>query len=98
MPIEMTDEALPIESMPMREDFGAFYTRERRAVLGLAYVLSGSRSGAEDLARRPSSLLSADGTRSRNTTIPVPGYGGSQPTRRHHGYDDVLPRRELSFE
>lgn len=33
-----------------REDFEAFYARERSAVIGLAYVLSGSRAGAEDLA------------------------------------------------
>jgi len=33
------------------EEFESFYTRERRSVVGLAYVLSGSRSGAEDLAQ-----------------------------------------------
>jgi len=33
------------------EEFESFYARERRSVLGLAYVLSGSRSGAEDLAQ-----------------------------------------------
>jgi RNA polymerase sigma-70 factor (ECF subfamily) len=33
------------------EDFVAFYEREIRSVLGLAYVLSGSRTGAEDLAQ-----------------------------------------------
>lgn len=36
---------------PFRESFEAFYRRERRSVIGLAYVLSGSRSGAEDLAQ-----------------------------------------------
>lgn len=34
-----------------REDFSAFYERERTAVTGLAYVLSGSRTGADDLAQ-----------------------------------------------
>jgi RNA polymerase sigma-70 factor, ECF subfamily len=34
-----------------REEFEPFYTRERAAVIGLAYVLSGSRLGAEDLAQ-----------------------------------------------
>jgi RNA polymerase sigma-70 factor (ECF subfamily) len=33
------------------EDFVTFYDREIRSVLGLAYVLSGSRTGAEDLAQ-----------------------------------------------
>ena len=33
------------------EDFESFYSTERHSVLGLAYVLSGSRSGAEDLAQ-----------------------------------------------
>jgi RNA polymerase sigma-70 factor (ECF subfamily) len=33
------------------EDFVVFYDREIRSVLGLAYVLSGSRTGAEDLAQ-----------------------------------------------
>ena len=34
-----------------RETFDLFYRRERKSVIGLAYVLSGSRSGAEDLAQ-----------------------------------------------
>lgn len=34
-----------------RESFEAFYAREVAAVVGLAYVLSGSRIGAEDLAQ-----------------------------------------------
>ena len=33
------------------EDFATFYEREKRSVVGLAYVLSGSRNGAEDLAQ-----------------------------------------------
>lgn len=34
-----------------RETFDVFYARERQQVIGLAYVLSGSRSGAEDIAQ-----------------------------------------------
>lgn len=34
-----------------REEFEAFYARERAAVIGLAYVLTGSRAGAEDMAQ-----------------------------------------------
>jgi RNA polymerase sigma-70 factor (ECF subfamily) len=34
-----------------RHDFEAFYSRELNSVVGLAYVLSGSRTGAEDLAQ-----------------------------------------------
>jgi RNA polymerase sigma-70 factor (ECF subfamily) len=37
--------------MAATEPFEAFYRREFRAVVGLAYVLSGSRSGAEELAQ-----------------------------------------------
>ncbi len=40
-----------IESGTFREDFDSFYKREVSAVVGLAFVLSGSRSGAEDLAQ-----------------------------------------------
>ncbi len=35
----------------MREAFADFYAREVRSIVGLAYVLSGSRTGAEDLAQ-----------------------------------------------
>lgn len=34
-----------------RESFEAFYGRELKPVIGLAFVLSGSRAGAEDLAQ-----------------------------------------------
>lgn len=40
-----------IESESFRESFDSFYQREVTAVVGLAFVLSGSRSGAEDLAQ-----------------------------------------------
>ena len=36
---------------PFRENFDAFYRAELQPVVGLAYVLSGSRSAAEDLAQ-----------------------------------------------
>ncbi len=37
--------------LEIRETFDAFYEREYRSVVGLAYALSGSRSGAEDIAQ-----------------------------------------------
>jgi RNA polymerase sigma-70 factor (ECF subfamily) len=40
-----------IESGTFRETFDAFYKREVSAVVGVAFMLSGSRSGAEDLAQ-----------------------------------------------
>lgn len=40
-----------IEDQGFRESFEAFYARELRSLVGLAYVLSGSRAGAEDLAQ-----------------------------------------------
>lgn len=49
MAVKVTDPTDPANAF--REDFEAFYERERVAVIGLAYVLSGSRSGAEDLAQ-----------------------------------------------
>ena len=39
------------ESAVFREDFQVFYAREFRPVVGLAYVLLGSRSGAEDVTQ-----------------------------------------------
>ncbi len=44
-------DALTISATDAPETFDAFYLREYRAVVGLAYALSGSRSGAEDLAQ-----------------------------------------------
>jgi RNA polymerase sigma-70 factor (sigma-E family) len=37
--------------LEVRETFDAFYEREYSSVVGLAYALSGSRSGAEDIAQ-----------------------------------------------
>lgn len=45
------DESAAIEADVFRESFETFYKREVDAVVGLAFVLSGSRSGAEDLAQ-----------------------------------------------
>ncbi len=45
------DEATAMEREAFRESFDSFYERELSSVVGLAYVLSGSRSGAEDLAQ-----------------------------------------------
>jgi RNA polymerase sigma factor (sigma-70 family) len=46
--ISMVERAEPYEAM---EAFDEFYAREFPAVVGLAYALSGSRTGAEDLAQ-----------------------------------------------
>lgn len=40
-----------VPAVSLHEDFESFYARERKPVVGLAFVLSGSRSGAEDLAQ-----------------------------------------------
>lgn len=45
-----TERVTEVEAGGFRENFDSFYRREIRQVVGLAYVLSGSRSGAEDLA------------------------------------------------
>lgn len=45
------EKASAMEPGVFREDFAAFYAREFRSVVGLVLVLSGSRSGAEDLAQ-----------------------------------------------
>lgn len=42
--------ATPVDAI-VSEDFASFYDREIRSVVGLTYVLSGSRFGAEDLAQ-----------------------------------------------
>ncbi len=47
----ITQEEPVIPAVSLQEDFESFYARERRPVIGLAFVLSGSRSGAEDLAQ-----------------------------------------------
>jgi hypothetical protein len=47
-----TDELIRVEDMPVvrrSEDFDVFYRSEYRQVLGLAIVLSGNRSAAEEL-------------------------------------------------
>ena len=46
-----TQEESAVTAAPFRMDFASFYQRELKPVIGLAFVLSGSRSGAEDLAQ-----------------------------------------------
>ncbi len=47
----VTQEEPVTPAVSFHEDFESFYARERKPVVGLAFVLSGSRSGAEDLAQ-----------------------------------------------
>jgi len=49
--VVITQEEPVIPAVSFQEDFESFYARERKPVVGLAFVLSGSRSGAEDLAQ-----------------------------------------------
>ncbi len=51
IPVVVTQEEPVPPTVSFHKDFDSFYTRERNPVVGLAYVLSGSRSGAEDLAQ-----------------------------------------------
>ena len=46
----MLDRSYPATQEPSQA-FEDFYSQEYSAVVGLAYALSGSRSGAEDLAQ-----------------------------------------------
>lgn len=45
------EETADTKANAFRSSFEAFYRQELQSVIGLAYVLSGSRSGAEDLAQ-----------------------------------------------
>ncbi len=47
----VAQEEPTVTAAPFRMDFASFYQRELKPVIGLAFVLSGSRSGAEDLAQ-----------------------------------------------
>jgi RNA polymerase sigma factor (sigma-70 family) len=49
--VTVQEERAEIEANAFRPSFEAFYRQELQSVIGLAYVLSGSRSGAEDLAQ-----------------------------------------------
>jgi RNA polymerase sigma-70 factor (ECF subfamily) len=51
IPVVVTQEEPVAPAASLHEDFESFYARERKPVVGLAFVLSGSRSGAEDLAQ-----------------------------------------------
>jgi RNA polymerase sigma factor (sigma-70 family) len=48
---ERAEEAPALRSVRAVPDFESFYRREYRAVVGLAYALSGSRLAAEDIAQ-----------------------------------------------
>jgi RNA polymerase sigma-70 factor (ECF subfamily) len=49
--VTVQEEPSPVRDNVFRESFEAFYARERQPIVGLAFVLSGSRTGAEDLAQ-----------------------------------------------
>ena len=51
IPVVVTQEEPVLPAVPLNEDFESFYAREIKSVVGLAFVLSGSNSGAEDLAQ-----------------------------------------------
>lgn len=46
----LQSDDVQVEQAAFRESFEAFYLREVRSVVGLAYILSGSGRAAEDLA------------------------------------------------
>ena len=56
-------ERSPVEVVRPPERFEDFYVKEYSAVVGLAYALSGSRSGAED----PLGPRARDGRRARSS-------------------------------
>lgn len=60
-----------VEVVQPLERFEDFYVREYSAVVGLAYALSGSRSGAEDLAQE--AFLAAYGNWGRIAAYDQPG-------------------------
>jgi RNA polymerase sigma-70 factor (ECF subfamily) len=49
--VTIQEDVVAATENAFREAFEAFYARERQRITGLAYVLSGSRTGAEDLAQ-----------------------------------------------
>lgn len=50
-PVVVAQEEPVIPAVSFHEDFESFYATELKAVVGLAFVLSGSHSGADDLAQ-----------------------------------------------
>lgn len=50
-PVVVRQGDLAVTAIPLHMEFASFYERELSPVIGLAFVLSGSRSGAEDLAQ-----------------------------------------------
>lgn len=65
-----------IEEGVFRESFDSFYQRELTPVVGLAYVLSGSRAAAEDLAQEGFFAAYRRGTALLHMTSRVPGSAG----------------------
>jgi RNA polymerase sigma-70 factor (ECF subfamily) len=55
-----------VEAIPLREDFDAFWRREHVPVLAFAYALTGSRTGAEDLAQEAFAAAAASWASLRN--------------------------------
>ena len=56
--------------------FDAFYRREHRHVLGLAFVLTGNQAVAEDIAQMRSRRHFGTGVPSRPTTRRAAGFDG----------------------
>jgi DNA-directed RNA polymerase specialized sigma24 family protein len=62
--VTVQEERAEFKANAFHPSFEAFYRQELPSVIGLAYVLSGSRSGAEDLAQEAFWLPSDIGTTS----------------------------------
>ena len=69
-------ERSPLELERAPERFEDFYVREYSALVGLAYALSGSRSGAEDLAQEAFLAAYSDWDRIAGTSGRVHGCVG----------------------
>src|SRR6476646_2194102 len=75
-PVTKSNEASAVGSS---ETFEEFYEREFAAVVGLAYALSGNRSGAEDLAQEAFLLAHRDWD--RVGTYGCVGWSRTLPSR-----------------
>ena len=73
--------------------FEHFYLQEYPRVVDLAYALSGSRSGAEDIAQERSCAPTGTGTGSAPMSTRPPGFGGWPPTWPPPGCAGGWPRR-----
>lgn len=77
-PVAVGSEPAAVRSSETFEDF---YVREFPAVVGLAYALSGSRSGAEDLAQEAFLAAHRGWDRIGGYGDPGgPGFAGWSPT------------------